>query len=476
MSDDIKNEEENLDEQVEQNEDVNLGGDLEKSEDLPREQEDSEDHYGEFEESQSEEAGSESMNDNNREEWRNTEVEPSSGDEKKQTPKKMDNKVIFGIAAAVVVVVVLLIVLIVQNGKKTSPNTVSENTTTTAAVTTPNPTEGLVEITPPPTTTAPTGINTEDGTPVATLADQVISKSDFKYFFDYMKNSMLSSFGIEPGSEDEAMFWEETFDGVNKTIDYARESTLSELANMKMCIEIAGERGIVLDDADMENFNSSMQMQIDSVGGEAELEMLLQQDVGITFDEYKALYQQFMLREKLFNIEKEKITVTDEEMRTYYEENKENYDTVTVRHILYLNEGVDTANPRTKEESKQLADDMLKRVEAGEDMKSLADEFSEDTGVTYNSGEYTFTRNDNYVAEFITWGFSSAIGDTGVIETTYGYHVMKKEGATTETFENVSSSISELLKNEALNAIITEWSADPKYELKVNEEVLRSFS
>ena len=316
----------------------------------------------------------------------------------------------------------------------------------------------------------------QDGSmlPVATLADQTISQPEFRYFLNYFKTNMLMETGIEPGSPDEAEFWGQDMGDGNKIIDYAKMSAIEELENLKVCTAVARGRGIVLDAEDMENINTDLQAQMDSVGGEEALIDLLGTTFGITFSDYSSMYGEFMLQNKLVVEELDSIPISEAEIKEYYDQNAELCTSATVRHILYLFEGDDPDNFRTEEESKALAEAMLKRVEAGEDMKALAEEFSEDTGVTMNSGEYTFKRTDGFVPEFLDWGFASEIGDCGIVETSYGYHVMKKEGIVVEPLEDVTDSINTTIKNGKMDIVFEGWKADPKNVLVLNQEVFDS--
>ena len=56
----------------------------------------------------------------------------------------------------------------------------------------------------------------------------------------------------------------------------------------------------------------------------------------------------------------------------------------------------------------------------------MAVEHSTDPGSNYNGGLYTQVYQGQMVAAFNDWCFDSArkVGDTGIVETPYGYHVM----------------------------------------------------
>ncbi|MCR5825464.1 MAG: peptidylprolyl isomerase [Oscillospiraceae bacterium] len=92
------------------------------------------------------------------------------------------------------------------------------------------------------------------------------------------------------------------------------------------------------------------------------------------------------------------------------------YHTVSVRHILV--------------EDEQTAKDLLAEFEAGEQTEdafaALATEHSTDTGSAENGGLYENVYKGQMVEPFETWCFdeSRQTGDTGIVATDYGYHVM----------------------------------------------------
>ena len=144
---------------------------------------------------------------------------------------------------------------------------------------------------------------------------------------------------------------------------------------------------------------------------------------------------------------------TDEQMNDYFEEHAEGYaasgitkDTklVNVRHILVYPEGADGTNLATQEFSEEAwaasekkAQEILDQFLAGdkteESFAALANEYSEDPGSNTNGGLYENVSEGEMVAAFNDWCFDAArqVGDTGIVKTNYGYHVMYFSGSQT---------------------------------------------
>ncbi len=116
---------------------------------------------------------------------------------------------------------------------------------------------------------------------------------------------------------------------------------------------------------------------------------------------------------------------------------RDNQYPVNVRQILFM-VADDSASDATQNESghsdkeaKKLADDTLAKWKKGDatddSFAKLAKKLTEDTGSAENGGLYeNVTKDSNYVEPFLNWCFADGRkkGDSGVIKTDYGYHVM----------------------------------------------------
>ena len=112
-------------------------------------------------------------------------------------------------------------------------------------------------------------------------------------------------------------------------------------------------------------------------------------------------------------------TITDEATYEAEKQYSENY--VTAKHVLVTFDG------RTKSEAKKIIDTVLKKAKKGEDFDKLVAEYCEDPGMKVNSDGYTFTKGQ-MVEEFEKAAFELKTGEiSDVVETTYGYHIIKKE-------------------------------------------------
>lgn len=140
------------------------------------------------------------------------------------------------------------------------------------------------------------------------------------------------------------------------------------------------------------------------------------------------------------------------------------FDLVNVRHILAGFEGGTTdSNGNTtysdeeKAAAKEKAEDILKQWQEGEatedSFAALVHDNTTDTGSQENGGLYENVYPGQMVSAFNDWCFdeSRKPGDTGIVETTYGYHVMYFVGNADETYREY------LIKTDLRNDAYTTW-------------------
>jgi len=146
----------------------------------------------------------------------------------------------------------------------------------------------------------------------------------------------------------------------------------------------------------------------------------------------------------------DKITVSEDDMRLFYQSHQDEFRTpemVRARQILVK---VDKeATEETKKKAKERATDLLKRIREGEDFAQVASQSSEDSGSKANGGDLGYFDRGKMAPEFEKVVFSLKPGEVSdVFETTSGFHVVKvedKREAALEPYEKVKEKIREKL-------------------------------
>ena len=130
----------------------------------------------------------------------------------------------------------------------------------------------------------------------------------------------------------------------------------------------------------------------------------------------------------------------------YTGKNDNETDLINVRHILVGFSGDQnedgTYTDEVKEAARTSAEEILNEWKSGDatedSFAELANSKSTDTGSNTNGGLYENVYPGQMVAAFNDWCFDAdrKAGDTGIVETSYGYHVMYFVGATGETYRD----------------------------------------
>ena len=205
--------------------------------------------------------------------------------------------------------------------------------------------------------------------------------------------------------------------------------------------------------ADMQDFLAGIKDGLTETAvknGFADADALAQEDYGAgvtcqTYEEYLRLYYSAI---SYFDEIFEKLEVTEAELEAYYTEhgaslqsqygvNKESGKLIDVRHILIMPEGgiKDEAGNVTYSETewencRKKAQALLDEYLAGETTENAFSQLSlqhnQDPGSQSNGGLYEKVVVNQMVPEFNDWCFdeSRQPGDTGLVKTSYGYHVM----------------------------------------------------
>ncbi|MBM3701520.1 MAG: hypothetical protein FJW63_00780 [Actinobacteria bacterium] len=181
-------------------------------------------------------------------------------------------------------------------------------------------------------------------------------------------------------------------------------------------------------------------------------------DMGIDKKFLVNYFRSLMLSSKIFNIVTADTTVTEDEVKQYYEDNKNTLFLVPVRvkasHILSIFPWVEDNSEET-EEGREEALEKIKRVEDklkdGGDFEDLARQYSNDTTSAEKGGDLGFISKGQMVEEFDKALFSLDVGEVSeIVETKYGFHIIKvydRQEEHIQKFDEVEESINTYLLN-----------------------------
>ncbi|MDO6491841.1 MULTISPECIES: peptidylprolyl isomerase [unclassified Cellulophaga] len=101
---------------------------------------------------------------------------------------------------------------------------------------------------------------------------------------------------------------------------------------------------------------------------------------------------------------------------------------VKASHILVAWEGAERANPevkRTKEEAKKRADELLKDAKKGDVEFSVIARDNSDGPSATRGGDLGYSQQGRMTPKFDEFMFSNNVGTIGMVETEFGYHIVK---------------------------------------------------
>ena len=147
-----------------------------------------------------------------------------------------------------------------------------------------------------------------------------------------------------------------------------------------------------------------------------------------------------------------KINIDTGTAKQYYEQNRERYTTPEQRHARHILFRVDeNSNAEVREEQKKKATEILALAKNGDDFGELAKQYSEGPSKDQGGDLGTFTRGQ-MVKPFDDAVFSlSAGGISDIVETEYGYHIIKVEEITPENvtpYAEIQDEVITLLQKE----------------------------
>jgi len=209
-----------------------------------------------------------------------------------------------------------------------------------------------------------------------------------------------------------------------------------------------------------EEIDVEMAVYEEQYGGAEALEQALASS-GMSIADLEEEMKNYLKVEKIIGPD---IEITDEQISTYFEENKETFEQaskVEANHILV--------------ETQEEADKVKSELDDGGDFAELAAEYSIDTSNAENGGALGEFGAGEMTPEFEEAAFSLKVDEISQpVETDYGFHIIQVTGKTEATeanLENSKEQIKETLFDEALNTKYAEWLAEKTESYNIVNEL-----
>lgn len=296
------------------------------------------------------------------------------------------------------------------------------------------------------------------------VGDHEVTKVEYDFYYNTVVNNYLNMYSsILPymGLDTSKDFADQQYDENKSWKDAFDEMTVEQLKQVKALIDDSQAQSFTYDTAeDYKEFQDNLA----TAASEAETN---------SKEYYKKNFGEFATEERIAPFEKETLLAaayfkelleknkpSDEEVASYYADNKADYDVVDYRSFAFsatIGEGAgDEEKAAAMEVVKASAEDMRSRREAGEDFEALCVQYAtEDNKAAYENEETeqsltTGSRKSSVSSAYADWLFAEERkeGDLTVVpdEVNNQYHVV--EFVSRSKDETADTSISDTLAQQ----------------------------
>jgi peptidyl-prolyl cis-trans isomerase C len=194
--------------------------------------------------------------------------------------------------------------------------------------------------------------------------------------------------------------------------------------------------------------------------------------MNLTEDEVKAQIARGLAIRELINQEiMNKITISDEESKAYYDANPQFFkqpEQVKASHILIKVEA--DATDAQKAEARKKINDIQQKIKNGGDFAELAKQYSEGPS-NVRGGDLGYFRRGQMVKPFEDTAFAMQPNEVSdVVETRFGYHLIKvydKKPEQTLAYADVKEQIGQRLKQEQAEKEAAQYVEQLKKDAKI---------
>lgn len=291
---------------------------------------------------------------------------------------------------------------------------------------------------------------------VAKVGETEITTEEVRFYLALLSASLFQQNGLDGATKEEKdKLLDETYDGKNTYRGLIYEQTIDTLVSMTVFSELGKAKGIDYDD---EKLNEAYEEN-----GMLEQKEDLKKQYDVT-DEgidaclkkqliYSDYAQQYLQKD-------ERMNPGDDVLKKFFNENY-----LKAKHILKLTVNQETNEPLSEDEkkaTKEKAEKILKDVKGGADFDKAVETESEDPGSQSEPDGYVFTEGE-MVTEFYE-GTKALKEDeiSDIIETSYGYHIIKRLALTDEDYTDNADSVKSAYQNDEFKKITDEEKAKVK--------------
>nr|WP_072537372.1 peptidylprolyl isomerase [Anaerococcus mediterraneensis] len=179
--------------------------------------------------------------------------------------------------------------------------------------------------------------------------------------------------------------------------------------------------------------NDAFMNSVKQFGGQEQFDKMLD-DYNMDLEKFKETVKKDLMYQKHREWFGKEHQVSDDEIKKYFEDNKEQFSKRDASHILV--------------EDEETAKEIKKKLDEGEDFAKLAKEYSKDSANAEKGGELGSFSKGQMVKEFEDAVFSLKEGEiSGPVKTQFGYHIIKLNKIE-ESLEDSKEQITKILTDK----------------------------
>lgn len=301
----------------------------------------------------------------------------------------------------------------------------------------------------------------------AKVNGQVVSEAEFLTVLERTKKQYAGQIGMDFNSESGQQMLMEL-----------KKNLMNSMVEIELMRQQAEQEGLSVSEDEVKARYSEFLKSRFQGNEEMFAEQLKKSDM--SREEFDKQMKEQLLLQKLYQKVIDDVKVSDEDIKTFYDENIERFkspEQINAQHILIKTSEDD---PKSDAAAKAKMNEVQAKLKAGGDFAKLAQEYSDDPGSKVKGGDLGKFGKGQMVPPFEEAAWKLQPGEISEpVKTRFGYHLIKRGEsfpAGTKDISEVKEAISGQLLQTQQNEAFKKWldALKAKASIITNEELLKA--
>jgi len=297
--------------------------------------------------------------------------------------------------------------------------------------------------------------------------DSEISRALFLYLCCTEKtNYLYDAYGLDPSSvsssqlQDNSAIWTAT-DSTGTTAAATLKMTVLQNVQIQLyMMQYALDQGYTLTNEQIDSIKNEFNSLLTAYETKRNFNKNMKQ-YGVDYDqliEYNCIQTLAYKGNELLFGEEGSMRVTDENARNYFNKNYVTVGAIFVntKNKTYPNGKVVVLPAAEKAEKEQLANDLMSRLQKGEDFDTLCKEYCDMTDDDDVAGGYTFLQNGFVNQEAEKKAFEMTEGEIARVDVDGGVYILQRRALNADYYQNAKEAIRSNLESIRKLALIAD--------------------